>query len=112
MDSPKFFYAFLETFTDVANALADADPPVPAYGTISALPATEPPHTLESLTHINCYMDDIIYAVQGGAERQHQVFDSTVRALKWTPPLLPGEAKDSMLVKKILAREGDWECVK
>ena len=28
------------------------------------------------------------------------------------PPLLPGEAKDSVLVKKLLAGEGDWKCVK
>ena len=27
-------------------------------------------------------------------------------------PLLPGEAKDLVSVKKLLAREGDWECVK
>ena len=46
VDSPKFFCAFSETFTDVANALVDADLPVPVYGAISALPATEspPPH--------------------------------------------------------------------
>ena len=43
VDSPKFFCAFSETLTDVANALIDADLPVPAYGSISALPATEPP---------------------------------------------------------------------
>ena len=49
---------------------------------------------------------------RGGAERQHRVFDSTVRALKWLFPLIPGEAKDSVSVKKLLAGEGDWECVK
>ena len=96
VDSPKFFCAFSETLTDVANALVDADLPVPAYGAISALPATEPgpPHTSASLTHIDCYMDDVIAVAQGGAERQHRVFDSTVRALKWLFPSLPGEAKD------------------
>ena len=57
-------------------------------------------------------MDAVISTVQGGAEQQHRVFDSTVRALKWIPPSLTGEAKDSVLVMKILAREGDWECVK
>ena len=104
-----------ETLTDVANALVDADLPVPAYGAISALPATEPappPHTSASLTHIYCYMDDVIAVVQGGAERQHRVFDSTVCALKWLFPSLPGEAKDLVSVKKLLAGEGDWECVK
>ena len=49
---------------------------------------------------------------KGGEERQHRVFDSTVRALKWLFPSLPGEAKDSVSVKKLLAGEGDWECVK
>ena len=73
VDSPKFFFAFLETLTDVVNALVDADLPVPYYGAISALPATEqgPPYTLESLTHIDCYMDDIIYTAQGGTEQKH-----------------------------------------
>ena len=111
VDSPKFFCAFSETLTDVANALVDVDLPVPAYGAISALPATEPPppHTSASLAHIDCYMDDVIVVVQGGAERQHRVFDSTVRALKWLFFSLPGEAKDSVSVKKLLAGEGDWE---
>ena len=73
VDSPKFFFALLETLTDVANTLVEADLPVPSYGAIYALPATEqgPPYTLESLSHIYCYMDDIISAVQGGAEQQH-----------------------------------------
>ena len=42
VDSPKFFCAFSETLTDVANALVDADLPVPAYGAITAL--RPPPH--------------------------------------------------------------------
>ena len=62
LDSPKFFCSFLETLTDVANALADKGLPVPSYGTISKIPETGPgpPHTPESLTHIDCYMDDVI----------------------------------------------------
>ena len=43
VESPKFFCAFSETLTDVANTLVDTDLPVPAYGEISALLATEPP---------------------------------------------------------------------
>ena len=57
-------------------------------------------------------MDDFISAVQGETDRQHRVFDSAFHALKWTPPSLLGEAKDSELVKKLLAGEGYWECVK
>ena len=95
MYSPKFFCDFSEKLTDVTNALVGADLPVSAYGANSALPATEPgpPHTPESLTHIDCYMDDAISVVQGGSERQQRVFDGTARALKWIFPLLPGEAK-------------------
>ena len=78
--------------------MVDADLPVPAYGDISALPSTEPvpPHNSERLNHIDCYMDDVISAVQGGTEQEHKVFDNTVRELKRIFPLLPGEAKESV----------------
>ena len=114
VDSPNFFCAFSETLTDVANALVDSEFPVPSYGAISDIPSTGPgpPHTPESLAHIDCYMDDIISVVQGGTDRQHRVFDGTVRALKWLFPSLPGDLKDSVSVKKLVAVEGDWTCVK
>ena len=68
--SPKFFCAFSETLTDVTNDLVDADLPVPDYGAISALLATDPwgGRTPSSLTHIDCYMDDVISVVQGGEQ--------------------------------------------
>ena len=67
VDSPKCFCAFLETLTGVANTLVYTDLPVPSYGAISKILATGPgpPHIPESLTNINCYMDDVISAVQG-----------------------------------------------
>ena len=36
--------------------------PVPAYDVVSTITETGPgpPHTMDSLTHINCYMDDVI----------------------------------------------------
>ena len=70
---PKVFCAFLETLTDVANALVDTDLPVPSYGVISEIPETGPgpPHTPDILTHINFYMDDVISVVQGETDRQH-----------------------------------------
>ena len=73
VDSPKFFCAFSETLTDVANALVNTDLPVPSYGAISDIPATGPgpPHTPESLTHIDFYMDDVISVVQVGPDCQH-----------------------------------------
>ena len=63
MESPKFFCPFLETLTDVANALVDTYLPVPSYGAISDIPETgprPPPHTSESLTHIDFYTNDVI----------------------------------------------------
>ena len=42
-----------------------------------------PPHALESLNNIDCYMDDVIFAVQGGPEQQHRVFYGTVCSLEW-----------------------------
>ena len=50
--------------------------------------------------------------VQGAPDCQHRVFDSTVRALKWLFPYLPGELKDLVSVKKLVVGEGDWTCVK
>ena len=73
VDSAKFFCTFSETLTYLANALVDANLPVPAFQAIYVLSTTEPvpPHTPESLTHIDCYIDDVIYAVQRGEEQQH-----------------------------------------
>ena len=72
----------------MANALVATDLPVPSHRVISEIPATgtETPHTPESLTHIDCYMDDIISAVQGVPDRQHRVFGGTLCALKWLLP--------------------------
>ena len=69
VDSTKYFYAILETLTAVGNALVHTYLPMPAYGAISEIPETGPgpPHTLDSLTHIDCSMNDVITAVQGGA---------------------------------------------
>ena len=77
VDSPKFFCAFSETLTDVVYALVGLELPVLSYGAISEIPAPEPgpPHTPERLTHIDCYMDDVISVVQGGPDRQHRVFE-------------------------------------
>ena len=65
VDSPKFFCAFSDILTNVVNALIDTVLPVPEYGTIAKITATStgPPDAQESLTHINCYMDDVISEV-------------------------------------------------
>ena len=57
-------------------------------------------------------MDDVISAVQGGPYHQHQVFDGTVRALPWLFPSLLGDLKDSVSMKKLVAGEREWTCVK
>ena len=73
VDSPKFFCDFSLTLTDVSNALVNTYLPVRDYGAISDLPSTGPvpPHTHRILAYIDCHMDDVIYAVQGGGKRQH-----------------------------------------
>ena len=78
----------------------------------SQQPGLAPPHTPESLTHIDYYINDVISVVQGGPDCQHRVFYGTFRALKWLFPSLLGELKDSVSVKNILAGEGDWTCAK
>ena len=61
---------------DVSSDLVRTLLPVPEYRTMVNIPETGmvPPHTLDSLTHIDCYMDDVITAVQGVPEQQRQVF--------------------------------------
>ena len=55
VDSPEYFCAISETLIDVANSLVHTLLPVPAYGAILEIPDTGPgpPHTMDSLTHIN-----------------------------------------------------------
>ena len=57
-------------------------------------------------------MDDVIFEVQGGTDRQHQVFDGTVRVCKWLFLSLQVESKDSVRVKNILVGIGNYTCVK
>ena len=65
VDSPNFFCAFLGALTDMAKALVDTDLPVLFHSTISVISANRPGPTcnLDNLTHIYCYMDDVISAV-------------------------------------------------
>ena len=110
VESTKYFCAFSETLTYVTNALVHTSLPLPVYRSISKIPHTGPgsPHTLDRLTHIHCYMDDMITVVQSGTERQRQVFDATARDLKWTFPYLPGEYKGSVILNKLKVGGGVW----
>ena len=96
------------------NDLVHTSLPVLGYGAITNIAETGPglPRTLERLTHIDYYMYDMITVVQGGPEQQRQVFDGTVRSLKWLFSYLPGKTKDSVSVNKLKAGEGDWNHVK
>ena len=67
---------------------------------------------MDSLTHIDCYMGDVITALQGGAEQQREVFDGTIQALKWIFLSLPGETKYSVSIKRLMAGKGNWTCKK
>ena len=99
---------------DVANALFDSALRVSEYGTIANIPATGPPplNAWESLTHIDCYMNAVISAVQGEPGQQYQVFDGTVYTLKRIFPSMSDKTKELARVKKILAGEVKRNCVK
>ena len=102
----QLFLRILETLTHVANALVHTLLPVPRpFGSAPKTPP--PPCTLESLTNIYFYTDDMIKAVQGGPDRQRQFFDGPVPSLKWLFPSLPRETKDSVSAKKLKVGEGD-----
>ena len=65
VESPNFFSAVSDTLKNVTNAIVNIFLPVPRYGVIAKIPKTSMglTNTLESSTHIDCYMDDIIKAV-------------------------------------------------
>ena len=54
----------------MVNALVHTLIPVPGFMAIAKIPETGlgPPHTLDSLAHIDRCMDDMITAVQGWSE--------------------------------------------
>ena len=98
----------------MANVLAHKYLTVTAYGAIVKIPETGPgpPHKLDILTHIDCYIYELITDVQGGRDRQREVFDGTVWALEWFFPSLPTKTKDPVSLKNLMAGEVDWTCVK
>ena len=114
VESLKYFCAFSETLTDVYNTLLHTSLTITGYGDISKIPETGlgPPHTLDSLTHIYCYMYDVITVVHGIPDQQLQVFDCTVQAFKRIFPYFPGETKDSVRVNELKVGVGDWTYVK
>ena len=50
--------------------------------------------------------------MHGEQDQKLEVFDITVQAVKCLSLSLPGETKDSVSVKKLMAGEGDWTCKK
>ena len=65
MNSPNFFCALSETLTDVAKTLVHMSLLVVGYGAIAKIPETGPGtiHNMDRLTHIDCYIDDVIKMV-------------------------------------------------
>ena len=57
-------------------------------------------------------MDDVISAVQVGQSDNTESLTAQSMLSNGPPPLLPREAKDLVSVKRILAGEVNWECVK
>ena len=94
---------------DMAYAIVNTRLLVPSYGAITNIPMTGTglAHTLEILTHIECYIYEVITVVQGGPKQQHQVFDGTVQTLKWSFLSLPYKTKYLGSIKNILTGEGE-----
>ena len=86
---------------DVTITLVDTALPVLAYGAIVKIPSNVlfTLHAQSNLTHIECYMNDVIFSVQGDPESQHRVFDGTLHSLKWHLPSLPGETNKLVIME-------------
>ena len=84
------------------------------YSVIANIPKKEqfPLNTLDSLTQIYFYMYEVITAVQVGSERQCQLSDGTIRALKWLLLSFPNKENDPVSLKNLLEGDKYWTCVK
>ena len=85
LNYPNLLFSFSETLEGVDNSIVNTLIMVPGYSTIINTPKKfpGPPHTLDSLTCIYFYMDDVITEAKGGPGRQCQVFESTTWSIKW-----------------------------
>ena len=103
MEYPNFFCYFLGTLTNVSNALVETYLQILWYRFISDIPNTgpDPPHTPDSLTHMYCYMGDVIMVVQVSPEIQSQVFDIMIPEIKWIFPSFPKKSKNLVSIKKL-----------
>ena len=75
-----------------------------SLSTKSHLTDRSPPHTNKSLARIHLYMDDAISVVQGRPD-----FSPCPQVAFL---YLPGESKDLVSIKNLLAGEGGWSCAK
>ena len=57
-------------------------------------------------------MDELLSASQGDMKQQQRVSELTLRALKEISPSLSAEVKDSVILKKAMQGDGDWETTK
>ena len=98
----------------MSTTLVEKSLTIPWYKVISNTMKTGiyPPYTPDILTHIYCYINDFVTAVQGMSERQDRVFDDTVQVIKWLFPSLMVKVKFLVNVNKIQAGEFIWPCTK
>ena len=88
----KCFWYFSDILTDNFTALVDTSISITTYRSIVNIlnTGTFLCHTLDSLAHIDFYMNYIIISVKGDSEFQHKFLYGNVQALKFLFTLLMG----------------------
>ena len=105
-----------EIVTDQANIAfcSDSTPQLPYYlptaGLYEAFIAQ--PAGPSRLQYADIYMNDINCLTQGDQIQQRQLTEIVLQSLKATYPVVKGELKDSIGLKKATAGDGDWEVSK
>ena len=115
INSPDFLCAASETVTDNENLYAlDPDSTFMVYYPTAGAHTTADGATAspDRLQYVDAYMDDLLCSAQGYPTQQHRVSETTICSLKEISPSLLGEVKDSAILKKALARYGDWATIK
>ena len=115
VESPKVFCDLSETLMYVVNVIINKSLLVPGFGSISKIPNTGLglPQTWDILTHIDCYICDLITEVQCGPNHKLQVFNGTIQTLKFIFLSFFDKMKYYVGVKNILAGGGGGcKCVK
>ena len=115
VNSPPFLCAASETAADLANVyLADGDATFtevpPTRGAYSTTPS--PMASSKRLQAVDMYMDDLMGATQGDPKKQRRATELMLWGVKEVSPLVTGELKDSVSIKKALQGGGSWSWMK